>query len=283
MASLTGPVYVPWPNALVPRPGLFQVATGPLDLPVHGRIGGLQYETATCAIPDCYDVKCQASHSTKTLDGPKTTIQGNPFIVMANLLCSPVGLTDPRLKEFLYQQLAAGEQATVENVFSLQACDQSPGLSNNAAVVDLTPTPGTPVDPVKAVSLLENWLYARYGLPGVLHVPAVLSAYFDFLWVGNDRDSRGVWQTRMGTKISYGNYAGNKPNGQAATAGESWLYITGQVAIWRTADSDLFVTSIADTLARTTNQVTAVMEREYVVTFDCFVAAVETKITGVVA
>ena len=283
MASLTGRVYVPWPNALVPRPGLFQVATGPLDLPVHGRIGGLQYETGTCAFPLCYEVECQETHNTKTLTNQRSTITADPFIVYSDVLCSPVGMDDPRLKKFLYEQLAAGEQGVVESTFSTQACAQAPGLANNAAVVNLTPTPGTPVDPVKAVSLLENWLYARYGLPGVLHVPAALSAYFDFLWIGNDRDSRGVWQTRMGTKISYGNYSGNTPAGAAPTAGESWLYITGQVAIWRTADSDLFVTTIADTLNRATNQFTAVMEREYVVSFDCFIAAVETKITGVVA
>src|SRR5262245_26415418 len=147
MASLTGPVYVPWPNALVPRPGLFQVATGPLDLPVHGRIGGLQYETATCDLPDCYEVECIGTHNTKTIDNTRRTVQGDPFVVFSNLLCGSVGLDDPRLKAFLYQQLVAGEQATVENVFSLQSCVQAPGLSNNASVVDLTPTPGTPVDP----------------------------------------------------------------------------------------------------------------------------------------
>jgi hypothetical protein len=282
MASLTGRVYVPWPNALVPRPGLFQVATGPLDLPVRGRIGGLQYETGTCAIPDCYEVECQATHNSKSLDNLKTTVTADPFVVYSSLLCAPVGLTDQRVHDFLYQQLAGGEQAVVESTFSQQACAQAPGLANNAAVVNLTPTPGTPVDPVKAVSLLENWLYARYGLPGVLHIPAALDAYFDFLHLGCE-DSRGNWHTRMGTKMSFGNYAGLTPAGAAPAAGETFMYITGQVAIWRTGDADLFVTSIADTLNRTTNQVTAVMEREYVVSFDCFVAAVETKLTGVVA
>ncbi len=281
MASLTGPVYVPAPNPVLPRPGLFQVATGPLDLPVHGRIGGLQYETHTCTLPVCYEVECQESHNTKTLTAQKSTIQGNPFVVFSNLLCAPVGLTDERVRGFLYESLVAGEQAAVENTFSLQACAQSPGLSNNAAVVNLTPAPGTPVDPVKATSLLESWLYARYGLPGVMHIPESLSAYFANLHLVQPA-GRG-WITPAGTKLSFGNYAGNTPAGAAPAAGETFIYITGQVAIWRTADQYLFVTSIADTLNRTTNQVTAVMEREYVVTFDCFIAAVETKLTGVVA
>lgn len=282
MGVVTGPVYVPWPNALVPRPGLFQVATGPLDLPNHARIGGLQYETGTCAFPNCYTVNCQSSHTSKALTNTKSTIVGNPFIVYSSLLCSPVGMDETRNREFLYQQLVASEQSVVENVFSLGSCEQSPSLSGGAGVVDLTPTPGTPVDPVKAVSLLENWLYARYGLPGVLHVPAALAAYFDFLWLG-DKDNRNLWHTRMGTSISYGNYAGKSTTGTGPTAGESFIYITGQVAIFRTGDDDLFVTSIPDTLNRPVNSFTSVMEREYVVTYDCFVAAVETKITGVVA
>lgn len=282
MASLTGRVYVPAPNPLVPRPGLFQVATGPLDLPVRARQGGLHYETSTCTLPFCYEVECAATANSKTLTGTRTTITGDPFVVYSSLLCTPVGLTDERLKAFMYEKLVAGEQALVERTFSTQACAQAPGLANNSAVVDLTPTPGTAVDPVKAVSLLENQLYSVYGLPGVLHVPAALSSYFDFLWLG-EQDNRGLWRTRMGSAISYGNYAGAAPGGSAPAAGETWLYMTGQVAIWRTGDGDLEVTTIADTLNRTTNQLTAVMEREYVIAFDCFVYAVQTKLTGVVA
>lgn len=282
MGSLYGRVYVPAPNPVVPRPGLFQVATGPLDLPTHARQGGVQYQIATCTLPACYEVECISTHNTKTLTGTQTTITGDPFVVYSSLLCAPVGLTDPLLRAYMYEKLVAGEQAVVENTFSIQACAQAPGLSNNAAVVDLTPTPGTAVDPVKAVSLLENTLYANYGLPGVLHVPAALASYFDFLWIG-EPDNRGIWRSRMGTAISYGNYAGNAPNGAAHAAGESWLYITGQVAVWRTGDGDLEVTSIADTLNRSTNQITALMEREYVISFDCFVYAVQTKLTGVVA
>jgi|SRR6185369_2565957 hypothetical protein len=283
MAVQTGRVYVPWPNALVPRPGLFQVATGPLDLPVHGRIGGVQFETGTCAFPNCYTINCIDSHGSKTLTNQKSVITGDPFIVYSSVTCAPVGLDDPRLKNFLYEQLAGAEQGVVENVLSQGLCGAAPSLANNTPLAtDLTPTPGTAVDPVKAVSLLEDWLYARYGLMGVLHVPAALASYFDFLWLG-DMNNRGVWTTHMGTQIVFGNYSGKKPDGTGPAAGEKFIYITGQVAVWRTSDADLFVTTIDETLNRTTNQVTAVMEREYIVTYDCFAAAVETKITGVVA
>jgi hypothetical protein len=239
----------------------------------------LQYQIATCDLPSCYEVECQADHNTKTLTGEVTTITGNPFIVYSSVLCSPVGMTDEQLYQYLYTKLVAGEQAVVERVFSLQSCAQSPGLSNNA---DVTTVTTGPVDLVNAISQLETAFYAAHGLPGTLHMPAALGSYL-FYMHQLDRDSRGIWRTAMGTAVSLGNYAGNTPAGAAPAAGEVWVYMTGQVAIWRTPDSDLMVTNRAETLTRTTNTVTAVMEREYVVTFDCLVLAAQVDITGVVA
>jgi hypothetical protein len=281
MASLTGPVYVPAPNPVIPRYGLFKVANGPLDLPIHARIGGLQYQTATCDLPTCYEVLCASNvgRGTKTFSGGPTTISPLPFIVYSSLTCTPVGLTDEDLDRYLRDRLYAGEQAIVENVFSLQSCGQSPGLSNNAAAVD--PTGGTgATDIMVAFSILENWLYARYGLPGVLHVPAIFGAFLQNFYLV-EKDSRGIWRTAMGTAVSIGDYAGKGLAGANPGAGKSWVYITGQAAVWRTPDTNLFVSRIPQVLNRATNQLTAVMEREYVVSVDCFVAGVETAITGV--
>ncbi len=133
---------------------------------------------------------------------------------------------------------------------------------------------------MKAFSILEDWLYARYGLPGILHVPAALSAYLQNFYL-LEQDARGVLRTPLGTAVSIGNYAGKSLNGSNPSAGNTWVYITGQVTTWRTPDQDLFVTKIPQVLNRTTNQLTAVMEREYVVSVDCFVAGVQTTITGV--
>jgi hypothetical protein len=281
MASLTGPVYVPAPNPVIPRYGLFKVANGPLDLPVHARIGGLQYQTATCDLPTCYEVLCASDvgRGTKTFSGGPTTVSPLPFIVYSSLTCTPVGLTDEDLDRYLRDRLYAGEQAIVENVFSLQSCGQSPGLSNNLAAVD--PTGGTgATDIMVAFSILENWLYARYGLPGVLHVPAIFGAFLQNFYLV-EKDSRGIWRTAMGTAVSIGDYAGKGLAGGNPGAGKSWVYITGQAAVWRTPDTNLFVSRIPQVLNRATNQLTAVMEREYVVSVDCFVAGVETAITGV--
>ena len=51
------------------------------------------------------------------------------------------------------------------------------------------------------------------------------------------------------------------------------------MAIWRTPDNDLFVPPMGQVINRTTNVLTIVMEREYIVTYDCFAAAVLTTLS----
>jgi hypothetical protein len=273
MASLTGPVYVPAPNPVVPRYGLFSVATGPLPLPVNARSGGLQYEISTCNLPLEYEVECQVDHNTKVIENGTTTVTGAPFVVYSAIRCDTVGLVNwgpTAVERYLFDQLVAGEQATVEHVFSTGLVAQFPSLQSGA--VNL----GAAQGPVQAVSMLESWLYARYGLRGVIHAPMAAAAYLKGAHLiepdGNVFGGGGVWRTEVGTAVSLGNYSGIGPTGQA---GGNWLYITGQVAIWRTPDSELFVPPMGQVINRTTNVITIVMEREYVLTYDCYSAAVE--------
>lgn len=271
MASLNGPVYVPAPNPVVARYGLFRVATGPMDLPINARQGGLQYEISTCNLPIGYEVECQTDHNTKVIETGLTTVTGGPFVVYSAIRCDTVGLVNwgaERVQRFLYEQLVAGEQATVEAIISTGDVGQFPSLQDGAVVL------GTAQGPVQAFSMLEDWLYARYGLPGVIHAPMEAAAYIKGAHLieleGNSLIS-GIWRTQTGTAVSFGNYSGVGPSGQAGT----WLYITGQVAIWRTPDKELFVPPMGQVINRTTNVLTMVMEREYVLTYDCYSAAVQ--------
>lgn len=277
MASLTGPVYVPAPNPLLPRYGLFQVATGPLDLPINARIGGLQYEISTCVLPKEYEVECQDSHNTKVIETGVTVVTGAPFIVYSAIKCDTVGLVNwgqDRVRKFLYDQLVAGEQSTVESIFSQGLVGQFPSLQGATNL-------GTAVGPVQAVGKLESWLYARYGLKGVIHAPVLAAPYLSGAHVIDREGSYGneEWYTDMRTCVSLGNYANIGPTGAAAGAGEAWIYITGAVAIWRTPDSDLFVPPMGQVINRETNVMTIVMEREYILTYDCFAAGVLTTLS----
>jgi hypothetical protein len=271
MASLTGPLYVDAPNPIIPRYGLFRVATGPNDLPVNARIGGLQYQLSTCTLPLEYEVECQVDHNTKVIESGTPTVSGAPFIVYSAIRCDTVGLVnlgEEQLKRYLYQQLIAGEQATVERIFSTGLVAQYPNLTSGA--VNLGPAQG----PVQAVGILEAWLYARYGVTGVIHAPILASPYFKgskVIYADGNPATNGIWRTATGTAVSFGNYTATGPTGDAGT----WIYITGQVAIWRTPDKDLFVPPMGQVINRSTNVLTSVMEREYVITYDCFSAAVQ--------
>jgi hypothetical protein len=256
---------------VVARPGLFQVATGPLDLPTHARLSGLMYEIGYCQLPLGYTVACQSGRASKTLTNSSTLITGGSFIVYSAIKCSAVGLSQQLLDSYLMEQLTAGEQAVVENIFSTSAND-SLGLQNPNTV-----NLGTAPDVISATAQLEAWLYARYGLPGVLHVPARAAAYFTNAYIV-EKDNRGIWRTDMGTGVSFGNYAGTGPTGQAVVAGSQWIYITGQVAVWRTPDGELFSPPMGEVLNRQTNVITSLLEREYVVTYDCYAAAVLTAL-----
>lgn len=268
MATFTGPVFVPNPVPIVDRYGLFAVATGPLNLPPIARGGGIQYETGTCVLPKSLEVECGASDPTKVIENTPDVIVGTPFIVYSELTCGAVGLTQERARTFLIDRLKAGEQAVVESVFSTQAVGQSPGLSDNPNVVTVGAVTTGITD---SVAVLEEAFYNNYGLPGTIHVPHVLAARLQeggaLRWDGR------VWRTAAGSLVSIGNYAGNEPDGDAPAAGISWLYMTGQVTIWRTPDSEIFIPPYANSINRATNQVSMIAEREYVITIDCAVYA----------
>ena len=79
--------------------------------------------------------------------------------------------------------------------------------------------------------------------------------------------------TRLGTPVSFGNYPGSDPDGDAADPGQAWIVATGQVQARRsevavhTANGDSYFTP-------ETNTVLGLAERTYVLTWDAVTAAV---------
>lgn len=276
MAVLTGPVYVSNPTPQILRYGLFTVATGPLDMPTHGADGGVTWLGNSCGTAWGFEVNCQDPEDppTKDLSGAAlSNAEATPFVVGADFECSVVGLSRAERDRLVLEKLRATEQAAVENIFSQGTFGQSPSLASNA-------TPATDVGPatdvVEAFSQLEENFYDTYGYPGVIHVPHEASAFVqaaDIITMQNR-----IWRTAAGTAVSIGNYAGLSPSGASPAPGNTWLYITPPVAIWRT--SDAFITPIEGALNRETNEVNMFAEREYVVAFDpCPTFATEVTLT----
>jgi hypothetical protein len=272
---------IPAPLVAKPTPefplryGLFQAAIGPLPFPdIHMRGGGLKYWETMCGGGTGYEIECIDALDTKVFNSAGlNVVTGVPFVVRSNFTCSPVGLSDAELDDLARQKFHSVEQATVESIFDSGDFAQAPALANNPAVVNLSAVSPNAVTPVDVISILERAMYctSQYGPPAYLHMPIPV---FNRLKQEHLIEFDGLrWRTPMGSVISAGCYAGLTPAGAAPAEGTFWVYATGQTVVWRTGDGEEFVAPVEAALNRTTNQYTGLVEREYVVTFECAVYA----------
>ncbi len=275
MVATIPPVTVEKPTPFPPRRyGLLQAAVGPLDLPIHGRNGGMQYVTGLCGTGFGYEIECvddQDSKAAAFTENGSTTVLGAPFIVFATMQCGTAGFTFEENRALVMERLRGVEQSVVETVFSTSTFGQSPGLVTADGITTVTGAGDTVVD---VLSELERARYCgftgnltQYGPPGYLHVAIpvlnALKAQHLVEWDGTR------WRTPMGTVVSAGCYANNTPAGAAPADGVFWMYLTGQTTIWATPDSAVQVAPVEGSLDRTNNQFLMMAEREYVVTYEC--------------
>lgn len=270
MVATIPPLLVAKPTPSMPlRYGLLQAAVGPLDLPVHGRNGGVRYWETMCGGGALYEIECLDEQGTKEFTATMRQVIGAPFMVTATFTCGVVGFTQEEFDTLAVQKLLSVEQSQVETALSTGTFGASPALFG-AGVVTVT---GGGTTTTEVLSELERALYctSQYGPPGYVHVP---------IPVFNDMKERHLivfdgtrWRTAMGTVVSAGCYAGNEPDGDAPADGTFWMYMTGQTTVWRTPDSEIQVAPVAGSLNRTTNQQLLLAEREYVVTYECAVYA----------
>jgi hypothetical protein len=282
MAVIIPAVDVPNPTPPVQRYGLFTAATGPLDLPIHARGGGIRYQDVTTDLPEGFAVLCEPSTVTFA-DDCGDFITGTPFTVQATLATGAIGMPQEEIRRILMSRLVAGEQAVVERIFSDGTFGQANSLANNAPAAAVVVA--TAANVVGGMSAAEEWLAARSGIRGVIHAPAVLSG-----WLARDgivAKEGGRWVTQLGNVVSIGNYSGNSPAGIAPAAGHTWLYITGSTTVWRTPDSDVFISPYeanldlalpANGTEAMNNTINAFARREYVVTHNQLLAAVDVTI-----
>lgn len=271
MVAIMPPMLIEKPTPEFPlRYGLFQAAVGPLDLPDHAITGGLRYVTGVCGPGYGYEVNCIADLDPKTFGEGLDVVTGVPFVVYATVQCGAAGYDFAEQNAFARERLFSVEQTVVEQIFSSGTFAQAPSLANNAEVVTVT---GGGTTSGQVLSELENALYCTsgYGPQGYIHAP---------LAVLNDLKERHLiewdglrWRTPMGTVVSAGCYSNLDPDGAAAADGTFWMYATGQTALWRSPDSKIIDAPVEGVFDRTTNQMKTLVERPYVVTFECGIFA----------
>jgi hypothetical protein len=271
MAVTTGPILVDAPRTRE-RYGIFAVAERD-TLPPGALLGGVQWITGNCGDAVGYAVACASSLAAKTFANEPAFNVATPFVVYAGRLCGSVGFTEEESQRYTVAKLKASEQTVVEQVFSDQLFGQSPGLANNPSVVTVAVAAG--INFVEAIGRLEAEFYAAYGYAGTIHMPFragehaasqhILFADKDHPMPGNEN----VWRTAAGSAVSIGAYSGNSPVGVAPVAGHQWIYMTSPVKIWAQPDSQLKPSPIEGSLNRATNQETWLVERGYVMGFEC--------------
>lgn len=287
-----GPTFTPL------RFGLLSAAQPVDDADPHWQLGTVVLLDA-CGVPAAVTGgPCSATGITKS---PTVTGLGasaaDPFSVYAWSNCAPVGqgndLEDLRARTT--QLLTNGEGRAIEHVFwTGQAANGTvyPHLAADAAVfaspmgaqtverqsAATTVGAGPPSITHEGLASLEAALAACYGGEGVIHVPAATVAHLSNDGVVKREGSQ--LRTLMGNIVAvYAPGDRHGPTGVEPAAGQAWMYATGAVSIRRSPIKDRGVMP-ASFVGRQDNSTVYVVERTYVIDWDCCHFATQVQIPG---
>lgn len=227
------------------------------------------------------------------LIGPKAattrrTLWGaTPFTVFGEVDCSPVDFWDNR-EATMQQALNRFESFQVERTFwtgfAPERASQGgvpngvlPHLAANTAVTEslagvpitlqqaATIPTGAALNVVDALGALEGALAACLNGTGIIHVPQALAPTLALLL---QRQGNRLISPNGNTVVIGAGYPGTSPAGVAPTLGSVWMYATGPVFGYRSAPTMRLMDGAAP-LARDVNTVKAIIERTYVLGYDC--------------
>lgn len=278
------------------RYGLFNVAPpGDLEgVPVpgladHAYGGGMYYDPKGCGRARAVVIDC--APGAKTFDPNSPEVKVLPFNVYATLQCSKGGYTQEYMTDKTGDRLFSSEQEAVEGAFYTGAAGNAPFITDAAGAVAVAGGATTYATLTDAVAALERFAYSGvdslggatgtpYGYAAVLHATPAVAAYaadanlvhtaalgFGAVWGAPATEP--ILRTPLGSKWVFGGgYTGNGPAAAAPGAGKTYIWVTGNVAVWRqkvwTPPDQQVV------MDRSLNQYKILAERGYLATYDCF-------------
>lgn len=275
-------LYVPAPAAIKLPFGLFSVADFIDSSDPHWETG-IVYQPDTCGIPDTYPSCFSAdgeSPAEESPGGPKTfnegvpSVEGYPFTVYTTAQCSPFGSFYEEAIQRTRNWLTNGAERAAEGEIANRAVSGGAGLTG-PNTVDITPTPGTPVTITQGIALLEQYIGANGAGQGT-----VLGARRDVLIGLSDHaivhptPGQQTLYTGLNTPVAaLGGFDGRTgPAGEAAGTDEAWLFALGSRP--RVRRSDVFSVPRENSLNLGNNDLTALSEQTFVITWECFTAAI---------
>lgn len=259
------PLLVPAPAITPARYGL-QSAADPVT--ETGRIhAGIQWDRSPCGPPTLDPAECGDDPTDLDLPAGIDVGQAAPIKVFAGFTCSPVDLTEEKMRARAGAALAA-DWVTVEKAV-WASTDLRLMRTGADATVELS---ATPVSLVRGVGLLEAFLGASYAGVGVIHAPRTVGAHAaaaQLITPGS-----GHLATPLGNRWSFGaGYPNTEPDGSAAAVDVAWLVVTTAVTYRRTPIQHRRTRE--QSFDYGTNKIHAVADRTYVVSWDdCVRAAV---------
>lgn len=210
----------------------------------------------------------------KNDDDGVAIVVGEPFAVYHMQHCRTVGrYSDAQARA--RRSLELGEGRAVEMAMAARLA---------AAAVDVTPTPGTAVDIVDGLALLERYAGINYGGVPTIHAPRdialMLASRNAVLRLGDHLESV------LGSKVAAGAGYEGDVGPIATTAGASWVFATGTVLLHQgniiESGPQIVTTPPAAPGGGfgSTNEYRALAERPYVGAWECFVAGIQVKTTS---
>jgi hypothetical protein len=196
---------------------------------------------------------------------------GFRFSVYGGITCKGPGFDMAEAETKTKTAFLAMESVGVERALMTTRFVAGAGWS---APTDVTPAGGA-VTPAVGLALLEGDAACKYAGSPIIHAPrqvaSLLTGTLGTISIG----PAGKLVTGLGTRVAAGGGYGcpnQGPTGSAPTAGEFWMFASGEVVVAR---SDVFTASDLD---RSTNDVYVLVERTYVAVVDCYTAAVRVKV-----
>lgn len=217
----------------------------------------------------------------------------SPFTVFAETVCAPVGDNWERANADAEDILRVTEQFQVERALWTGevgglAGQMYPRLAANTAVTTpivtnglqvtlqtaATIVTGGPVSAAVGIGLLEGAIGACYGGQGVIHAPeTAIPALANLNMIY--RNGKNLMTHNGNLVVAGAGYPGSSPAGVTPAPGTTWLYATGQLFMFR---GPIKTFARESELNRTTNTLTAIAQRTYVLGWDCCHFAVQINI-----
>jgi hypothetical protein len=191
---------------------------------------------------------------------------GIRFAGYAGTVCKAIGYDAAEGESETKRVYLANETVAVERAFMEQIFGTS-GMG-----VDITPAGGA-VAPEVGLALLEGAAAKAYAGVPTVHVPRAVAS---LLLTDRAIEFQGnALYSRLGSKVAGGggyDLLNVGPDGSDPTAGEVWLYASGEAVLAR---GEIFARS---EMNRSTNEMFTLVERTYIGAVDCYVAAVRVKV-----